>query len=173
MADLISLILHVSAAAILVGPQIVMFFAVTPATWFIESEALKRQVVGVIARRYGMFAGISLVVLLATGLYQFYSVTPAHIQDDMMAFRYGRIFVTKMTMFTALVLLIMVHAMVFAKRIRLLSDEVLAGRGSGDELERARQKSFGFSILLMLVSLAVLWLGVSLGHASYSYVEVG
>jgi len=170
--DLFSLILHVSAAAVLVGPQLLMFYAVTPASWFIEDEYLKRQVVGVIARRFGMLAGISIVVLLATGLHQFYSIVPTHIQDDMMSYRFGQIFITKMTLFTALVVLVMVHAMVFAKRIRILSEEVLAGGGDKDALERARQRSFMFSILLLLVSFAVLWLGVSLGHAPYSYVPV-
>lgn len=170
--DLVSLILHVSAAAVLVGPQLLMFYAVTPASWMVEDEYLKRQVLGVIARRYGMLAGVSILVLLATGLYQFYSVTPAPIQDDMMSYRFGQIFITKMTLFTALIGLIMVHAMVFARRIRRLSDAVLEGRGDRDELERARLRSFVFSVLLLLVSFAVLWLGVSLGHGAYSYVPV-
>jgi uncharacterized membrane protein len=171
--DTVSLILHVTAAVVLVGPQVLMFYAVTPATWLIDDEELKRQILGVVARRFGLLAGVSLVVLLATGLHQFYSVVPVHIQEDMMSYRFGPVFVTKMTLFTVLVLLIMVHAMVFAKRIRRLSDAVLAGEGDKDELQLARMHSFLFSALLMLVSIAVLWLGVTLGHAEYSYVPAG
>ncbi|MDA1010654.1 MAG: hypothetical protein O2888_04180 [Chloroflexi bacterium] len=170
--ELLSLILHVSAAAVLVGPQLLMFYAVTPASWLVDDEYLKRRILGVVARRYGLLAGISIVVLLATGLYQFYSLTPVHIQDDMMSYRFGQIFITKMTLFTVLILLIMLHAMVFAKRIRRLSDQVLEGRGDALALEQARLRSFVFSLLLLLVSFAVLWLGVSLGHPAYSYVMV-
>lgn len=168
--ELVSLILHVSAAAIFIGPQLLMFYAVTPASWLIEDERLKRQVVGVIARRFGMLAGISLVVLLLTGLYQFYTVVPQPIQDSMMDYRFGLIFVTKMTLFTGVVILVLLHAMIFSRRIRRLSEAFDRGEATAAELERARMHSFLFSALLMLVSFGVLWLGVTLGHNEYSYV---
>lgn len=170
--DTISLIIHVTAAAVLVGPQILMFYAVTPATWLIDDEPLKRALVGVIARRFGMLSAASLVILLVTGLWQFYNVVPEYIQDDMMAYRFGRIFVAKMTMFTVLLGLVLLHAMVFARRIRRLSDAVQAGEASASELELARMRSFVFSGLLLLVSVGTLWLGVTLGHWEYSYVTV-
>ena len=167
---LISLIIHVTAAAAFVGPQLLMFYAVTPASWLIEDEKLKRQVVSVIARRFGALAGISLVTLLVTGLYQFYAIVPQAIQDDMMSYRFGYVFMTKMTMFTVVIILVMVHAMVFARRIRRISEAVEAGQATVAELDSARRASFLFSFLLLLVSLAVLWLGVTLGDPSYSYL---
>lgn len=166
---LISMIIHVTAAAVFVGPQLLMFYAVTPATWLIDDEKLKRQLVSVVARRFGALAAISLVTLLVTGLYQFYTVVPDVIQEEMMDFRFGMIFITKMTMFTVVVALVMVHAMVFARRIRRLSDAVEAGEAEPAELEQARMHSFLFSGLLLLASFATLWLGVTLGHAEYSY----
>ena len=167
---LISMIIHVTAAAVFVGPQLLMFYAVTPATWLIDDEKLKRQLVAVIARRFGALAAIALVTLLVTGLYQFYTVVPEHIQDDMMSYRFGLVFVTKMTMFTVVIGLVMLHAMVFARRIRRLSAAVEAGDAEPAELEQARMHSFLFSGLLLLASFATLWLGVTLGHAEYSYV---
>jgi uncharacterized membrane protein len=167
---LISLIIHVTAAAVFVGPQLLMFYAVTPATWLIDDEKLKRQLVAVIARRFGALAAIALVTLLVTGLYQFYTVVPEYIQDDMMEYRFGLVFVTKMTMFTVVIGLVMLHAMVFARRIRRLSDAVEAGDAEPAELEQARMHSFLFSGLLLLASFATLWLGVTLGHAEYAYV---
>ena len=167
---LISMIIHVTAAAVFVGPQLLMFYAVTPATWLIDDEKLKRQLVAVIARRFGALAAISLVTLLITGLYQFYTVVPEDIQAEMMDFRFGMVFVTKMTMFTVVIGLVMLHAMVFARRIRRLSDAVEAGEAEPAELEQARMHSFLFSGLLLLASFATLWLGVTLGHAEYSYV---
>ncbi|MCK9496833.1 MAG: hypothetical protein M0R75_15265 [Dehalococcoidia bacterium] len=170
--DVISLIIHVTAAAIFIGPQVLMFYAVTPASWLIEDEKLKRQVVTVIARRFAMLAGTSLVVLLVTGLYQFYSVVPEPVREDMMGYRFGMIFMLKMTLFTLVVVLVMVHAMVFARRIRRLADAFDAGEATAAELERARMQSFLFSALLLFVSIGVLWLGVALGHGEYSHVPV-
>ncbi|MEX2372446.1 MAG: hypothetical protein WD800_01460 [Dehalococcoidia bacterium] len=168
--DTISLIIHVTAAAILVGPQVVMFFAVIPATWFIEDEELKRNVTRTIAGRFGMLAGASIVVLLVTGLYQFYTAVPEEIQGDMMAYRFGTIFIVKMTMVTVLLGLILAHTMIYSRRITRLSDAVLAGEAEPGDVEYARRQSFGFSVFLLLASVITLWLGVTLGHHDYSYV---
>ncbi len=168
--ETISLMVHVLAAAVLVGPQVVMFLAVTPATWLIDDERLKRDVLRVVAGRFGMLAGGSLLVLLATGLYQFYTYVPGPIQENMMDFRFGIVFVVKMTLFTVLLLLILAHTLIFSRRITRLSDAVIAGQEDPGALEYARLQSFGFSALLLLVSVAILWLGVTLGDHTYSYV---
>jgi len=170
---MVSLMIHLTAAAILIGPQVLMFYAVIPSTWLISDERLRRDVIQVVSRRFGLLAGLSLVVLLATGLNQFYTVTPQYIQDDMTAYRYGQIFITKMTLFTLLLGLILAHTFIFSRRIRALSDAVLAGTGDAGLLERTRMKSLLFTVLLIMVSLGVLWLGVMLGHHEYSYVSVG
>ncbi len=170
MDTTISLMLHVTAAAVLVGPQVLMFLAVTPASWLVDDERLKRDILRVVAGRFGMLAGGSLVVLLATGLYQFYSKVPEHIQESMMDYRFGIIFVVKMTLFTVLLLLILSHTLFFSRRIARLSDAVIAGEEDPGRLEYARMQSFGFSVLLLIISIAVLWLGVTLGHEEYSYV---
>ncbi len=167
---LVSLIIHVTAAATFVGPQLLMFYAVTPASWLIEDEQLKRQVVTVIARRFGALAAISLVTLLLTGLYQYYSIVPESIQDNMMGYRFGYVFITKMSLFTTVLVLVLVHTLIFARRIRRTSEALDAGRGTVADLEAARRASFLFSFLLLLVSLGVLWLGVTLGDPSYSYL---
>lgn len=168
--ELISLIIHVTAAAAFVGPQLLMFYAVTPASWLIEDEKLKRQVVSVIARRFGALAGISLVTLLITGLYQFYTIVPEAIQEEMMDYRFGYVFITKMTLFTVVLVMVLLHAMIFARRIRRISEAIDAGQATTADLDAARRASFAFSALLMLVSLATLWLGVTLGDPSYSYL---
>ena len=77
--ETISLILHVSAAALLFGPQVLMFFALTPATWFIDDEQLKRNVVSTVARRFGIMSATSIVVLVATGIYQIQVFAPSDL----------------------------------------------------------------------------------------------
>lgn len=171
---LVSVMLHVTAAAILVGPQILMFLAVTPATWLITDEKLKRNILHVVASRFGMLAGGSLVVLLVTGLYQFYATVPDFVREDMMAYNFGAIFIWKMTLFTLLVLLILVHTGYFSRKVGRLSDVVLAGDTSDEAmgtLEQARLQSFMFSLLLLVVSVGILWLGVALGDHTYAYQQ--
>ena len=168
--DTISLMLHVTAAAILVGPQVLMFLAVTPATWLVDDERLKRDILRVVAGRFGMLAAGSIVILLATGLYQFYFYVPEPIQQNMMDYRFGIIFIVKMTLVTVLLLLILTHTLIFSRRIARLSDAVIAGEEDPGQLEHARMQSFGFSVLLLVVSVSTLWLGVALGDWAYSHV---
>ncbi len=164
-----SLILHVTAAVVLVGPQLLMFFAVVPSTWFINDEETRRNVTKTIARRFGMMAGIAILVLLTTGLYQFYSSVPGAITENMMEYRWGLVFTIKMTTFTLLVALIFIHAFVFSRRIARLSDAVLEGHGDEEELERARTTSFMFSLLILVTSVVTLWLGVMMGDHTFSF----
>ncbi len=168
----ISLIIHVMAAAILFGPQLLMFYAVTPATWMITNEETRRAVVKVVAGRFGQLTVVALVLLLVTGLYQYYSIVPDSIRQDPEGYRFGAIFATKMGAFTTIIVLIGVHVGVFARRIARLSDAVIAGDGSQrSALETARSQSFLFSFVLLIVTLGTLALGVMLGDESFSYVQ--
>ncbi len=171
--DTISLIIHVTAAAALVGPQVLLFLAVVPSTWLIEDERLRRNVTSVVAARFGMISGVAIVALLATGLYQFYQLVPDIIQDDINEFRWGPLFVVKMTLFTMLIVLIAVHTLVFARRIQRWSDAVIADPDDEEavwRLDQQRRRSFLISLAMILVSLTTLALGVMLGHHEYSYV---
>jgi uncharacterized membrane protein len=170
--EVFSLILHVSAAAILVGPQLVMFYAVIPSTWLVDDERLKRDILRVVATRFGMLAGISIVVLLVTGLYQYFTLVPQAIREDLANYRYGTIFVWKMVSFTVLVALVLVHTLVFARRINRLSDALLAGEGDEYDLYQARMRSLLFSLLIIAASFITLWLGVALAHHPFSYVPL-
>jgi uncharacterized membrane protein len=170
--DTLSLCLHVLFATVLVGPQLLLAYAVIPSTWLIEDEGLRRSVTQVVTRRYAMLSGISLLGLLVTGLYQFYSddIVPPGIQDEMMDYRWGLIFVTKMTLVVILVALIAVHGFIFGRRIRATSEAVERGEADAGALESARRASFLFSTLILLVSVALLFLGVTLGYTGYSEV---
>jgi len=167
--DTVSLIIHVIAAALLVGPQLLLFFAVTPATWLIDDERLRRNVTSVVGMRFGMIAMASLVALLVTGLYQFYSLVPEQITEDMSAYRFGPIFILKMTLFTVLVGLIVFHTFFIGRRVRQLSDAVVSGDGDPAALEGARRTSFVLSFFMVVASVFVLALGVMLGHHDYSW----
>ena len=181
----ISLAIHVTAAAILVGPQILMFLAVVPATWLIEDdEKLKRAITRVVAARFGMLATIAIVTLVVTGLYQYFTIVPENVREAPQEYVFGPVFTLKMLMFVVTLGLIYVHMRYYGKRIAGLSDRVIEIQddpfsASTDEaaevrteLERARQKSFGFSVFILGASLLTMWLGVALGHEAFAWGQL-
>ena len=168
--DTLSLALHAAFAAILVGPQVLLFYAVVPSTWLIDDEQLRSAVTRVVTRRFATLAVIALVGLFATGLYQFYQddVVPEQVRENMMDFRWGLVFSTKMTLVLVLIAMIAVHGLYFGRRIREASDAIAAGRGDRARLEQLRRNSLLFSTLMVLVSIAIVMLGATLAHHPYS-----
>ena len=167
----LSLVLHFFAATLIVGPQVLLFVAVVPSTWLIEDEALKRAVTRVVTQRYGMIAGIAMATSLITGLYQFYNVTPEAVSEDMNSYRFGWIFITKMTLFTAFIAMVAVHA-VIGRRIGRLADAVVAGDGDEFALENQRRFSLMLTMAMMAVSIGILVFGVLLGRGEFSYTLI-
>lgn len=170
----LSLIIHVIFATVLVGPQILMFFAVAPASWAIEDDDVRTFVVRVIARRLATLTVVALVGLLVTGLFQFYQddVVPPAIREDLGGYRFGLVFMVKMTLVVVLVGMIAFHASVLARRMAAVTEGVKTGSLERYELDGARRNSMLFSGLMVLVSLAILALGVTLGFGPYADVPV-
>ena len=163
--------LHVLFASLLVGGQVVVFFAVIPSTWLIDDEGLRRRVTLVVAHRFTGIVIVSLVGLVLTGLAQFYTdvFVPPDIRENMTDFHFGRVFMVKMTLILVLMVLIGVHGAVFGQRIARISDAVQAGEMDQGDLEQARRTSMVFSALMVLVSIALIFLGAALGDHSYSH----
>ncbi|HJM89543.1 MAG TPA: hypothetical protein QF624_07950 [Dehalococcoidia bacterium] len=173
--DTIVLILHGLAAAVLVGGMVLMFFAVTPATWIMEDEALRRIITRVVARRFAVLSMISLGVLLVTGLLQFASdgILPPHVRDNMMSYRFGLVFTAKMITTIVLVVMIVGHGMWLAPRIARATETVIESPGDEDAriaLENIRRQSFAFSFVMLLAAAAVFAMGVTLGSHEYAHV---
>jgi uncharacterized membrane protein len=168
----VSLIIHVLAATILVGPQILMFFAVAPSSWAIEDDDLRTFVVRVIARRFATLTLIALIALVATGLFQFYQddVVPPDIRENMADYRFGLIFMVKMTLLVVLIGMIGFHAAVLASRMAAVTEGVKSGALERWELDGARRNSMLFSGLMILVSISILALGTLLAFAPYADV---
>ena len=167
--------LHVLFVSLLVGGEVLLFFAVVPSTWLIGDEGLRRQVTVVVARRFAAIVGVSLTGLLLTGLAMFYTdiYVPPDVRENIMDFHFGRVFVTKMTLFVVLVAMIAVHGVVFGRRIARISDAVEAGEMDAGELEQARRNSFLFSAFMVLVAVVLLFLGAALGDHAYSHEPLG
>ncbi len=167
--ETLSLILHVTAAAALVGPQLLLFLAVVPATQQLP-DSDRSRVTRIVTRRFAMIAGVSLVALTITGLYQFYEVVPVAVQEEMADFRFGPLFMAKMTLFLVLIALIALHAAWLGPRIQRALDAAGTTGGGDAELQSLRRRSLWVSGATVAVSLAVLALGVALGHHEYAYL---
>ena len=168
----LSLVIHVTAAALLVGPQVLLFLAVVPSTWLIEDERLRREVTRVVTARYGMIAGIALVALVITGVYQYVSMVPADIRNHLADYRFGSIFMAKMGLFAVFLGLLLFHVLFVARRIGRALDAVLADGPNPENtyaLENARRISLMVSLAMVVVAVAVLVLGVMLGSHEFSY----
>ena len=167
------LALHVLLATLLVGPQFLLFFAVIPATWLIPDEALRRNVTRVVNQRFGLMSIVSLVGLVFTGLAML-SLSPlSEMRDHMMELRFGAVFGLKMLTFLVLLVAIGVHGAVFGRRIRATSEAVERGEVDPGELEAARRNSLMFSMIILLLSVAVLFMGVMLGNHDFSMQPMG
>jgi hypothetical protein len=170
--DTLVLGLHVLFAAVIVGPQLLLFLAVVPSTWLIDDEGLRRNVTRVVTQRFGMLSVLALVGLVMTGVYQLNSsLIDPDVRENMMDYRFGTIFVTKMTLLVALIVLVAVHGMVFGRRIRAASEAVERGEADAGALEAARRASMVFSVLILGVSVVILFLGVALGNHTFSMVQ--
>ena len=169
--DQISLIIHVGSAAVLVGGMALLTFVVTPSTRLIEDEALRRTLTRVVARRFAMMTMAALVVLLATGLYQFYATVAEPQRENMNDYRWGPLFGAKMTLFVLLVALVGVHGAVLGPRIARQAELVGSGGGEAAALRLAslRRNSGRISLIMLLTAAGVLAFGVLLGSHEYSY----
>ena len=160
--------LHVLFASMLVGPQVLLFLAVIPATWLIPDESLRRNVTRVVTQRFAWLASIAIGGLLLTGLYQLSAVVCPDVRDQMMDYRFGVLFSVKMLAFLVLLTSIILHGAIYGRRIRLMSEAVERGEAEPGQLEQARRNSLMFSMFILVLSVAVLFMGAALGNHDYS-----
>jgi len=164
--------LHVLFASMLVGPQVLLFLAVIPATWIIPSEQLRREVTRVVTHRFAWIASIAIGGLVLTGLYQLSAVVCPDVRDQMMDYRFGVLFSVKMLAFLVLLTSIMLHGIIFGRRVRLMSEAVERGDVEPGRLEQARRNSLMFSMFILVLSVAVLFMGAALGNHEYSCMPI-
>ncbi len=152
VTDAIVIFLHVFAAAIFIGPQVFMVAVAMPALRSLGDTDARQQASRAITRGFGMLAGVALVVLLATGIWNYYDAKDAGLieQDDFP--RYYTTLMVKLTLVTIVIVLTALHGAVFGPRLQRLQ-----ARGAGDaEIARARTFSMVASIATLAVSIGIL-----------------
>ena len=155
MYDAIILWLHVLAAVAFIGPQFFLAFAAVPAIKTIEDVKVRTKAMRVMTMRFGLLGGGALVVLLITGVLNYYQA-----KDEIDTFK--RYFITlqiKLTLVTLVVILTVLHGAVFGRKLQQLQES----NASEAEIAKARQMSMYASIATMVFSVLILLCAAILG----------
>jgi uncharacterized membrane protein len=143
---------HLFAALIFVGGSFFMWMVVLPASRGLsEEESERTRVIAAIARKFGPVAWYSLLILVATGLYN----ATWYLPD--MAFLFsteaGLILFTKSILVMVLIVTVYIHNVYYGKRISRLAREKRA-----QELASLRKRSRVISTLNLILMLLITFL---------------
>ncbi len=163
---------HILGIALFVGPQFFLAFAWVPASRQIEDLQVRARAMRTITRRFGYIGGIGLLLIIGAGSYlisdwrDFYAVGGDVGFTDL---RFGVIFIVKMTLLLVMLAVVGAH-MLFAgpRQLRLLEARAAGQDVSDEELRRVRMFSMALSITGLLLTLAIMVMGVSLSTTEYS-----
>lgn len=145
--------LHVLAAALFFGPQVFLALIAIPAVRGIEDARERQRVSRAVTMGFGALGGAALATLLATGIYNYYQ------SDQFMNADYPRYFTlmqVKLTLVTLVVILTVLHAAVFGRRMQRLQE---AGAPEA-EIAAARRWSVAASMLNATATLVIIFCGV-------------
>jgi uncharacterized membrane protein len=143
--------LHIFAAVVFIGPQVFLAFVAMPALRSLEDARARQGAVRAITRGFGVLGGAALVVLVATGLYNFYAVPEVEVFFDN-ADRYRRLFELKMLLVTIVIVLTVLHGALVGRRLQQLQEAA----ASESDIANARRWSMAASMLTLLASIAIL-----------------
>ncbi len=155
MYDAIVLWLHILSAVAFIGPQIFLAVAAVPAMQTIDDVKVRARAMRVMTTRFGMLGGGALVVLLVTGVINYY-------EHDFEIDNYKRYFITlqiKLTLVTLIVILTVLHGAVFGRKLQRLQESNAAEA----EIAKTRRMSMYTSIATLVLSVAILFVAALLG----------
>ena len=144
--------LHILAATIWVGPQVFLFVAAVPAVRTVEDAQVRARVMRVLTTRFGYLAWGAMVVLVITGIGNLFEVAPVD-PEDIFDLNYGGIFLAKMVLVGATIVLTAAHSFVLGPRMLRLQESV------SDEAQLApvRRVSIIVSAINGLLALGILF----------------
>jgi len=169
MSEAITPWLHIVAVTVWLGPQFFMFLVTLPALRAIDDAETRVRVMRIVTRRFGWLAWTALGVIVLTGISNLFQEANdfGHIWDP--DYRYFQVFSTKMLVVGVAVLLTAVHSFVIGPRQLRLHEE--AG-GDSPEALRLRRLSVAVSTIVLLASIAAVFLAALLANHEYSFDPV-
>jgi uncharacterized membrane protein len=144
--------LHILGAVVFIGPQVFLAAVAIPALRTLDDVRARQQATRAITRGFGMLGGIALAVLLATGIWNYYDAEDAGLIDADAFPRYFAALQVKLTLVTVVIVLTILHAMVFGRRLQRLQEE----GASEVQLASARRWSMLASIANLAASIGIL-----------------
>lgn len=167
--------LHILGIALFVGPQFFLAFAWVPASRRIPDLRTRAEAMRTITRRFGYIGGIGLLLIILAGTYlistwrDYYSFPE---DADFASVRYGLIFIIKMTALIVMLALVGFHTFVIGPRQIDLMDRQANGESVDDEMRGKRIQSMITSILALVLTLAIMVMGVSMSATGFSFQDV-
>jgi uncharacterized membrane protein len=156
MAESIVLWIHILAATLFVGPQAFLFMAAVPAMRTIEDVEARARATRVVTTRFGWIGGGALLVLIATGIYNYMHASDEGLLD---LHRYFVVLQVKLGLVAIVVLLTFLHGAILGRRLLVLQQS-----GAGPEaIAATRRWSVAASVVIFTVSVAILLCAALLG----------
>lgn len=170
--------LHLVAAAIWIGGQVMLFVAVMPAARAIDNVPTRGALIRAVTRRFGYLGWGALVVLILTGIIntvdkdEFYQPTGVFEYD----FRYAWLLTIKLVLVAVVVALASWHTFVHGPRM-LTMQEWGAGRDRPSmdaeaRLRSMRRWSMIVSGVTLLISLVIFYLVTLMQDSEFAFKEV-
>ena len=169
MSEAITPWLHIVAVTVWLGPQFFMFLVTMPALRAIDDAETRVRVLRIIIYRFGWLAWAALGVIILSGISNLFQEANdfGHIWDP--DYRYFQVFSTKMLVVGVAVLLTAVHTFIVGPRQLRLHEEA---RGDSPEALRLRRLSVAVSTIVLLASIAAVFLAALLANHEYSFAPV-
>ncbi|MCC7366638.1 MAG: CopD family protein [Dehalococcoidia bacterium] len=166
--------LHIFGIALFVGPQFFLAFAWVPASRQIEPLAMRVTAMRTITHRFGYIGGAGLVLILIAGTYlistwrDFYAIPE---DEPFTGLRYGVLFIIKMTVLLVMLAMLGLHTFLVGPRLVDAIEAQANGRGSEAEVSRLRRYSMFLSIGGLVLTLAIMIMGVMMNTTEFSFEE--
>jgi uncharacterized membrane protein len=168
--------LHILGITLWVGPQFFLAVAWVPASRQITDMPTRIAAMRVITRRFGYLGGFGLTLTMAAGTYLIFDWRDHYAvpgDADFLSLRYGVVFVIKMTVLTVMLAVIALHMFVLGPRqLDRLEAQARGENVTEEELRSIRKQSMFLSISGLVLTLAIMVLGVMLNTASWSLQEI-
>jgi uncharacterized membrane protein len=169
--------IHLLAATLWVGGQLMLFLAVMPAARAIDPPTARGPLVRAVTRRFGYLGWGALLLLILTGIGNvferddFYQPTGVFEYD----YRYAWLLTAKLALVVIVVLLTAWHTFILGPRMLTMQEWGPAGRTSADteaRLRRLRRLSMILTAITLLLSLVILYLVTLMQDAEFAFKEI-
>ena len=158
MTEAINPWLHLLAATVWVGPQVFLFVAAVPAIRTVEDAQVRARIMRVLTTRFGWLAWGAMLVLVITGIGNLFEIAPVD-PEDIFDINYGAIFIAKMVLVIATVVLTALHSFVIGPRLLNLQENA----ADQAQVASARRVSIIVSAGNLLLALGILFCAALLG----------